>query len=570
LGNVFNFLQENQIVIEELSNAIVVIDRAGIVNFVNARALELLGVTSEEATGSHMNTVYPDSLLTQTIVTGETQRMIKLKVHEKNCIASRVPLYEAGEIVGAVSIFDDVTRIEQLSNRIEADRNEMSILKTILELAYDGILVVDTKGYITMISEAYKKFLNIESINVIGKHVTEVIENTRMHIVAQTGVPEVNDFQEIRGDYMVATRMPYYVDGKIAGAIGKVIFRNVSELQNINKKFVRVEKEIKNLKSEISNLHRAKYSLDQIISNNEEIIKLKSYVNKLAHSKSSVLIQGESGTGKELFAHAIHLSSHRRDMPFVKVNCAAIPENLLESELFGYEKGAFTGADKNGRIGKFELADQGTIFLDEIGDMPLHMQAKILRVLQEGEVERVGSNSPKQIDVRIIAATNRNLKNMVDEKAFREDLYYRLNVINLNVPPLRSRKEDILILSKHFIDLLNRENHGNVRGLSEKAQRQLSSYDWKGNIRELKNVMERAYNIIEGEEFVQLWHLPTHFNNGSVVATGEPLKALVDNAEKKIILERLISFSGNKTKTAADLGISRMALHKKIEKFEMK
>jgi PAS domain S-box-containing protein len=570
LGNIFNCLRENQTVIEELTNAIVVIDREGIVNNVNARALELLGVTAEYALGRHMQAVYPESKLTQTILTGDTQRGIKLKIQEKNCIASRVPLYAEGEIVGAVSIFDDVTRLEQLSNRIEADRNEMSVLKTILELAYDGIIVVDANGYITMISEAYKKFLNIELADVVGKHVTEVIENTRMHIVAQTGVPEVNDFQEIRGDYMVATRMPYYVNGKIAGAIGKVIFRNVSELQNINKKFARVEKEIKNLKSEISSLHKAKYSLNQIITNNEEINKLKNYVNKLAHSKSSVLIQGESGTGKELFAHAIHLSSHRRDMPFVKVNCAAIPENLLESELFGYEKGSFTGADKNGRIGKFELADQGTIFLDEIGDMPLHMQAKILRVLQEGEVERVGSNSPKQIDVRIIAATNRNLKNMVEEKAFREDLYYRLNVINFTVPPLRERKEDIILLSKHFIDLLNRENHGNVRGLSEKAQMQLSSYDWKGNIRELKNVIERAYNIIEGEEFIQLWHLPTNINNGKVASTGEPLKELVDNAEKKIILERLISFSGNKTKTAADLGISRMALHKKLEKFEMK
>ncbi len=570
MGNIFNCLKENQTVIEELTNAVVVIDLNGTVSNVNARALELLGVTSEYAVGRHMQEVYPESKLIQTILSGETQRDIKLKICGKNCIASRVPIYADGKIVGAMAIFDDISRIEQLSSRIEADRNEMSILKTILELAYDGILVVDTEGYITMISEAYKKFLNINFSDVIGKHVTEVIENTRMHIVAQTGVPEVNDFQEIRGDYMVATRMPYYVDGKIAGAIGKVIFRNVSELQNINKKFARVDKEIKSLKSEISSLHRAKYSLDQIISNNEDVIKLKNYVNKLAHSKSSVLIQGESGTGKELFAHAIHLSSNRRDMPFVKVNCAAIPENLLESELFGYEKGSFTGADKNGRIGKFELADQGTIFLDEIGDMPLHMQAKILRVLQEGEVERVGSNSPKQIDVRVIAATNRNLREIIEEKLFREDLYYRLNVINLTIPPLRERKDDVFLLSTHFIDLLNRENHGNVRGLSEKSQMQLSNYDWKGNIRELKNVIERAYNIIEGEEFIQLWHLPAHINNGKTTSAREPLKDLVDTAEKKIILERLISFSGNKTKTAADLGISRMALHKKLEKFEMK
>lgn len=257
-------------------------------------------------------------------------------------------------------------------------------------------------------------------------------------------------------------------------------------------------------------------------------------------------------------------------MPFIKVNCAAIPEHLLESELFGYEKGSFTGADKNGKIGKFELADQGAIFLDEIGDMPLQMQAKILRVIQEGEVERIGSNSPKQIDVRIIAATNRNLKLMVEERTFREDLYYRLNVINLSVPPLRERKEDIILLSRHFVDQLNHENQGNVKGLSEKAQMQLISYDWKGNIRELKNVIERAYNIIEGEELIQPWHLPAHIYSGKEVSTGEPLKDLVDAAEKKIILERLIAFKGNKSKAAADLGISRMALHKKLEKFNMK
>ena len=570
MDNIFKVLDENQAVFEEMSDGIVIVDPTGHVTYLNTRATELLMTTYDRAIGRHMLEVYPESLLVEAMRKKEIQRNIRLKIHDRECIASRVPVFKNGEVIGALSIFDDITRIEQLHNLIEADRTEMSILKTILELAYDGILVVDTKGFITMISDAYKKFLNIADDEVIGKHVTEVIENTRMHIVAETGVPEVNDFQEIHGDYMVATRMPYYVDGKLAGAIGKVIFRNVSELHNINKKYSRVERELKNLKSEISNLHKAKYGLDQIITCNDEMGKLKSYVSKLAHAKSSVLILGESGTGKELFAHAIHLSSHRRDMPFVKVNCAAIPDHLLESELFGYDKGSFTGADKNGRIGKFELADQGTIFLDEIGDMPLQMQAKILRVLQEGEVERIGSNSPKQVDVRIIAATNRNLKAMVEEKTFREDLYYRLNVINLVIPPLRERKEDIVLLTKHFIDLLNRENHGNVKGVGEKAQMQLNSYDWLGNIRELRNVIERAYNIIEGEELIQLWHLPAHVNNGKFVSTGEPLKNLVDNAEKKIILERLIAFKGNKSKTAADLGISRVALHKKLDRYEIK
>lgn len=567
MKSLFDVLIENKHMINELSNAVIVIDKDAMVRCINDRALELLDVSMATAINQHIKTVYSETALDQTVKTGVIERDLKFTIHDRTCIASRIPLYADGEIVGAISIFDDITRIEQLNNHIKESRSEVAILKTVLEIAYDGILVVDAGGYITMISDAYKKFLGIPSDEVIGKHVTEVIENTRMHIVAKTGVSEINDFQEINGDYMVATRMPYYVDGQLAGAIGKVIFRNVSELQSINKKYTKVEKELKNLRSEISNLHRAKYSLHQIISNDMEIKKLKFQVKRLAQSKSNVLIQGESGTGKELFAHALHMCSTRKDMPFIKVNCAAIPEALLESELFGYEKGSFTGADKNGRIGKFELADQGTIFLDEIGDMPLPMQAKILRVLQEGEVERIGSNAHIHVDVRIIAATNRNLKQMVQEKTFREDLYYRLNVINFSIPPLRNRKNDIILIANHFLEKFNQDNQCNVKGISEKAQMMLYAYDWQGNIRELKNIIERAVNIIEGEQYIQPWHLPAHINHGTFVTSSEPLKTLVEASEKKIIFDRLIAFNGNKSKTAADLGISRMALHNKLDKY---
>lgn len=563
-------IQENAEVFNEMTNAIVMVDCKGVVRFINDRALELLDAGKSYAVGSLMSELYTDTQLMETVKTLRVDHHVRLRIGTRNCYASRFPVYAQGNPVGAVALFDDVTKLEQLNSKIEADRSEMSILKTILELAYDGIVVVDTEGYITMISEAYKKFLNIEAHDVIGKHITEVIANTRMHVVARTGIPEINDFQEINGDYMVATRMPYYVDGVLAGAIGKVIFRNMSELQNINKKYLRVERELKNLRSEISSFHRPKYALEQIITSDPKILKLKQYARRISQSKSNVLIQGESGTGKELFAHALHVESNRSEMPFIKVNCAAIPDNLLESELFGYEKGAFTGADKNGRIGKFELADQGTIFLDEIGDMPLHMQAKILRVLQEGEVERIGSNAPKNIDIRVIAATNRPLLKMVEEKLFREDLYYRLNVINLSIPPLRERKEDILPLARHFIDRLNRENHGKVKGISEKAQLQLAAYAWPGNIRELKNVVERAYNIIEGEEVIKTWHLSAHITSGFEHSVGEPLRALVEQAEKKVILERLIAFKGNKTKTAEDLGISRMTFHKKLNQYGIK
>lgn len=564
-----NFL-ENSAIFNEIKNAIIIIDLEGYVRFINVRALELMDMGLDQAKDQHILNVYDESELERIVKTETVERDVRIIVNNHICITTRLPFYIGGELMGAIAIFDDVTKYENLNLRLEAERSEMAILKTVLELAYDGIVVVNKDGYVIMLSDAYKRFLGREDDEVIGKHVTDIIENTRMHIVAKTGVPEINDFQEIRGDYMVATRIPYYVDGKLAGAIGKVIFRNVSELHNINKKYNKIEQEFRNLKSEISNLHRAKYTLEHIITGNLQMDKLKQYVRKIAHTRSNVLIQGESGTGKELFAHAIHNESQRSEMPFVSVNCAAIPEHLLESELFGYERGAFTGADKNGKIGKFELADQGTIFLDEIGDMPIQMQAKILRVIQEGEVERVGSNRPKQIDVRVIAATNKNLREMVEENTFREDLYYRLNVINLSIPPLRDRKEDIILLSKHFLETLNRQNHGKIKGVSEKAQLLLTGYQWKGNIRELRNVIERAYNIIEGEEFIQPYHLPMQLKATEDHYVGDPLRMVMENVEKKIILERLLYFKGNKTKTAEDLGISRMALHKKLEKFDLK
>jgi len=570
LSSLFNRIAENKVVFEEIHNAIIMIDQNGLVTNINQRATDLMDVEESYAVGRHILEIYEDSKLPEIYKTLKIDRNVRLNINDKCCITSRMPLFEDGRAIGAIAIFDDVTKYEALNQKLEAERGEMAILKSILELAYDGILVVDTSGYITMISNAYKQFLGVDEDEVIGKHVTEVIQNTRMHIVAQTGVPEINDFQEIRGDYMVATRIPYYVDGKLAGAIGKVIFRNVSELHNINKKYMKIEQELRNLRSEISSIHRAKYTFEQIITTNSEMEKIKHQAKKIAHTKSNVLIQGESGTGKELFAHSIHLASKRHDMPFVSVNCAAIPEQLLESELFGYEKGAFTGADKNGRIGKFELADLGTIFLDEIGDMPLQMQAKILRVLQEGEVERVGSNRPKQIDVRVIAATNKDLKEMVELKTFREDLYYRLNVINLKIPPLRERREDVMLLSKHFIDQLNQQDHGKVRGVSEKAQLLLSNYQWQGNIRELRNIIERAYNIMEGDDYIQPYHLPAFLKSTEAGNSGDPLKMMMENYEKKLLLERLIYFKGNKTKTAENLGISRMALHTKLEKYDLK
>jgi len=284
-----------------------------------------------------------------------------------------------------------------------------------------------------------------------------------------------------------------------------------------------------------------------------------------------VLIRGESGTGKELLAHAIHNLSPRRSCPFVKVNCAAVPENLLESELFGYEEGAFTGAKKGGKPGKFEQAHGGTIFLDEIGDMPLKMQVKILRVLQEKEVERLGSTKTINVDVRVIAATNRNLERLINERKFREDLFYRLNVVNLEIPPLRERKEDIPLLADFLVKKLCKSLGIGEKNISQSTYNVLLRYKWPGNVRELENALERALNVIDSD-IIQPEHLPYYIRqSGNSLKDGVfNLKSIVEETEKETIKRALNADGGSSLEAAKLLGISKSTFYDKLAKYGIK
>lgn len=558
----------NRHILNQVSNAVVVVNQSGHIEFINTMAERILGQTFADCVGAHITEIYRNSKLPDIIATKREERNAKIIVNQHHCVATRLPIIRHDVVMGALAIFTDTTALDQLNEALTIEKGEVSILKMILEIAYDGIVVIDVKGRISMISNAYKQFLGLEDEDLIGKHISDVIENTRMHIVLKTGVPEINQLQLIKGNYMVATRIPYYVGGKIAGAVGKVIFRNVSEVNEIYDKQQALESELSQYKSEFYNMYRAKYSLDQIISHDARINHIKSNVQKIATSNANVLLQGESGTGKELFAHAIHTVSNRNHHPFVVMNCAAIPENLLEAELFGYEDGAFTGASKGGRMGKFELANYGTLFLDEIGDMPLTMQAKILRVLQEREIERLGDNRPKRIDVRLIAASNKDLAAMCQAGGFREDLYYRLNVFKLDIPPLRERKDDIKLIVNHFIEMFNKKTHRQIKGVSDHALQLFYNYHWPGNVRELRNLLERAYLIVEGEDYIQPWHLPNGLKSNQS-ADLVPLKQIINAQEKKVIMERLVTFNGNKSRAAKSLGISRVAFHKKLEKHQL-
>jgi transcriptional regulator with PAS, ATPase and Fis domain len=437
------------------------------------------------------------------------------------------------------------------------------------EIADDNVVVIDAEGYVQILTRSFADFLGVDQQRSIGRHVTEVIENTRMHIVAKTGNFEIAEPQKIKGDYMIATRLPVFKQGKIVGAVGKVVFNNMEELIALSKRLTYLKSELNKSKGIINARNKAYYIFTHLIGKNLAFLEVINQAKKAAKSDSNVLILGESGTGKELFAHSIHNDSQRSMGTFVKVNCAAIPAELIESELFGYEEGSFTGAKKGGKVGKFEVADGGTIFLDEIGELPLYMQVKLLRVLQEKEIERVGSVGTIPVNVRIIAATNRNLEEMVEKGDFRLDLYYRLKVMQIIVPPLKERVEDIKILVNYFLDKYQELMKKQVKGISEHAIFLLCRYSWPGNIRELENTIERALNMVDEGEIIAPEHFPEEITGYKKQYPIRSLAEVMEETERNTIFNCLRMMNGNKSETAKLLGISRTSLYEKMNKYEL-
>lgn len=447
--------------------------------------------------------------------------------------------------------------------------DEASLLETMLAAPDELIVVVNKNGYIENMSQAYGDFLGIQVQNAVGRHVTEVIENTRMDIVVKTGVPETGETQDIHGEKMIATRIPIRKNGMVIGAYGRVLVRNTRELHMLHDKLSSIEMELNMYKRTFEKINTAKYTVDDIIGDCSIMQDLKDSVRKVAKTNSNVLIMGESGTGKELFAHSIHAGSMRRKAPFVCVNCGSIPEQLIESELFGYEEGAFTGARKGGKIGLFPAAHGGTIFLDEIGELPLSMQVRLLRVLQDREIQRVGSNVREKVNVRVVAATNRNLYQMVKKGEFRSDLYYRLNVVTLHLPLLRERKEDLPLLIQMILSKISKKESLGAIEISREAMDHLLRYDWPGNVRELENVLERAINFTDAGEKIKAKNLPERITGSMVSQTMMPLKELMENTEKDAIKDALLRCRNCKAKAANELGISRTTLYEKMMKYEI-
>lgn len=442
----------------------------------------------------------------------------------------------------------------------------------------DTVAVFDAEGRYLYVNKGWIDWIGLQSEEVIGRHVKEVVPDSKMELALKSGQPVVGEFlfkgQDGSNEKMcIVTYYPILQDGRVVAGIAFSIFKDMGLAFNFQKRLNNLSHEVNYLKDELRRLRGSRYTIEHIIGGSPAVNQLRSQIYQAARSNSTVLIEGETGTGKELVAHAIHHSSQRSAFPFIAINCAAIPDNLLESELFGYEEGAFTGAVKGGRPGKFEIAHMGSLFLDEINQLPSVLQPKLLRVLQEQEIDRIGGKTGIPIDVRVIAASNSPLLSLVKEEKFRRDLFYRFNVLHIYVPPLRERKEDLPELIQALLKRLSGHLGVHVRSVTPAAISLLARYDWPGNIRELQNVLERAMNsawsdVLDVKHFE--WFIESK-RKGKVMlpAASEPvesLKGLKDIIEKEAIIDALATCENNKVLAAQKLQISRTMLYKKLKK----
>ena len=438
----------------------------------------------------------------------------------------------------------------------------------------EGALIVDKNARVVWMNERYPHRLGITDIaGTMGKPVEQILPNSLMRTVVETGRPIMLDIMEFGSESFVVVRLPLR-DGNqnVIGAIGIILLDNALGLAPLVGRYNRLKQEYSDVQHKLVQARKAKYTLGSIVGSSPACVGLKLQARRAARSNAAVLIQGETGTGKELLAQAIHNASDRAAKAFVAINIAAIPENLLESEFFGHAAGAFTGADRKGREGKFKMADGGTLFLDEIGDMSASVQAKLLRVLQEGEYEALGSNRLETVDVRIVAATSCDLQIEMAAGRFRPDLYYRLNVVSLHMPPLRERLSDLPALCEHLLDALTHKLRLPPREIAPEARNRLAQHAWPGNIRELSNTLERVL-LMSDADTITLENVDTMLPAvGSIPATEvtpapSSLSDTLRSAEKIAIADALLACGGNRARAAVQLGISRTSLYEKVAQY---
>ncbi|MBP1761507.1 MAG: putative sigma54 specific transcriptional regulator [Firmicutes bacterium] len=561
-------------VLKKSLDSLFITDAEGKVLSVNEAYTKITGIKAEDILGKTLyelveKGLYKRAAALMVIESHEPVSYTEKTKTGRTAVFVGTPIFnQEGDLVNVLVNIHDVTELESVSNELADTKALKDELDAVIQASFDGIIVTDNNGIVLSMNDAYQRITGLNREELVGRNMFEL---------TQAGVYDHSDVVMVIESKKSVTLTQKLTSGKSILVTGNPIFNESGELVRIITN-ARDLTELDRLRQEVEHANhlRRHYEneLNKIIMEDSFIAQatssqqLQELIARVSKVDSTILIQGESGVGKEVVARELHYQSPRRDKPYIKINCAAIPESLLESELFGYEKGAFTGARKEGKMGIFELANNGSLFLDEVGDIPLHLQVKLLRVLQENEVTRVGGDLPIKIDVRVIAATNRNLREMIKAKQFREDLYYRLNVVPIMVSPLRERKEEIEPLIIHFLGMFNKKYNLN-KTIDPQLIKVMQDYDWPGNIRELRNVIERAV-VTSPDAIIQGINFPGSeehlFSNVINELPSISLKSEVEAYEKEL-LKKYIDKYGSSRKAASVLGTSQTTIWRKANQY---
>jgi len=552
-------------------------DRAGTIIYLNREAERLLnhdGRTVEA--GRHLRDYDAEAWegFECLLRTGKPQLGVSVKVPpSRSLVANRSVLVWRSEIIGVVSTFQDMQTFQDISNNIIQYRELANEVEAIIESSYDGIYVTDGEANTIRVNSAYEKISGIKASEVLGRNMQDLVregfyDESATIKVLKTGKSVTLNQKTKSGKEILVTGNPIFdKNGSIKMVVTNV--RDMTDLNELSRQLEQSEALSDAYKKRLQDLHRPAGGDNDLVMASEAMLHVCEMIERIGNTDATVLLYGETGVGKDRIAEEIHNKSKRAvDGIFVKINCGAIPETLLESELFGYEGGAFTGARKEGKVGLFEVADRGTLFLDEVESMPLILQSKLLRVLQNFEITRVGGTKPKRVDVRLICASNQDLAELIQRKEFRADLYYRLNVVPIYVPPLRERREDIPVLVNLFLNRFNRR-HGKKKTLSREACELLKGYSWPGNVREVANLIERLV-VVTSPGVIAPCHLPPEIGRSpraEELCPGETLKDRLESVERVIILNALKIY-GNARRAAPHLGVDPSTLTRKLKKMD--
>lgn len=576
--------EQDRKLLESSYNGIMAIDGDGKVFWFNPAAERILGLRQAEVIGKHISFLDPNMGLRATLETMTSDSGVHSTINGRNIISNRSPLMYEGECVGAMSIFQDVSDLECICAELNASKSLLKELDAIFESSYDGLYIANHEGRVTRVNSAWEKFCGFSRSQVLGKTAYELVEMGCYDKSAAVAALEQKETVTFlcnitngprKGNQVMATGTPIFDDHHNLTQV-VVNVRDMSDLEDLRRQLASTVELNRRYASELEQIRRQHLKIDGLVAKSIAMQRVLEMAARIATVDSTVLITGESGVGKEVIANNIHAMSRRKDQAFIKINCGAIPENLLESELFGYAGGAFTGAKREGKPGMFELANGGTLFLDEIGELPLSLQVKLLRVLQEKNLVRVGGIKPVAVDVRVMAATNRELPDMVKCGTFRDDLYYRLNVFGIQIPPLRQRKDDLPPLLHSILGRFNAK-YGMEKRFSPAAVECLLNYDWPGNVREVENLVERIV-VLSNAPIIDVVHLPEGLQPKGVTAANPAgavslhrvvtYKQALEEMEESL-LEKAMAEHGSTRKIAKALDVNQSTVVRKLQQYKL-